>query len=214
MANTCPAVVQACAIRVSRLDGAGVPDPGANNLYVSDSLTQLVITPEVEEGDEFTVKNACGAVCVNVKDCDRLKRLNLTLGLCKLDPELQEIIAGGVVLTSGAAVGYGFPKIGEVACPDGVSIELWAKRYTSGGQLDPDFPYEWFVLPKTTWQHGARTHENGPLTIEFTGFAVENENWFDGPLNDWPVDSDRVLQHIPTDTLPDALCGYGQILAS
>ena len=214
MANNCARQVQACAIRVARLDGAGVPDPGASNLYVTDALTQLGVEPVIAEGDEFEVKNACGEVCVNVKDCDRLRRLDLTLGLCYPDPELQELLAGGTVLTSGDAVGYAFPELGAAACPNGVSVELWTKRYDTGGSLDADFPYEWYVLPKTFWQHSTRTFENGPITIEFQGFAVENENWFDGPLNDWPVASTAVMQSIPTATLPTTACGYQTIAAT
>ena len=215
---TCARIVQACALRVARLEPNGVPDPGANNMYVSDALTQLVVDPQVEEGDEFTVKNGCGAICVNVKDCDRLKRLNVTLGLCYPDPELQELLAGGVVLTNvlpgDDAVGYGFPRLNEAACPNGVSVELWAKRYDSSGAPDSTFPYEWYVLPRVYLQHGGRTHENGPLAIEFAGFAIENENWFDGPENDWPVDSDRVYQSIPTASIPTAACGYATIQVS
>ena len=214
MANDCLAHVQACAIRIARLEANGVPDPGANNLYVSDSLTSLAVDPQIEEGDEFIVKNACGETCVNVKDCDRLKRINLTLGLCKPDPELLELLTGGVRLVDGAAVGYGFPSIGAAGCPNGVSVELWAKRYTDGGSLDGTFPYAWYVIPKAFFAPGRQTFENGPITVELTGFAVENENWFDGPLNDWPVDSDRVMQWIPTAALPVAQCGYQSIAVS
>lgn len=214
MANTCRAHVQACAMRVTRLEPNGVPDPGADNLYVSDALTRLEVTTVLSEGDEFEVKNACGEVCVNFKDCDRLKRLDITLGLCKPDPELLELLAGGTVLESGAAVGYAYPAIGQTSCPNGVSIELWAKRITDSGALDPDFPYEWYVLPRVYLNPTTRTFENGPITVELTGEAIENENWFDGPSNDWPVDSDRVLQSLPTTTMPTPTCGYQSLVAS
>lgn len=214
MSNSCPSLVQACAIRVSRLDASGVPAPGANNMIVTDALTQLAITPVIEAGDEFKVKNACGALCINVKDCDRLARLDLSLGLCKQDPQLQELLTDGVVLTSGGAVGYGFPRIGEAHCPNGVSVEVWAKRYDIGGSLDPAFPYEWFVLPKTFWQWDTRTFANGPIEVQLKGFAVENDNWYDGPTNNWPVASDRVLQSIPTNSLPTVKCGYTALVAS
>jgi hypothetical protein len=206
--------VQACAIRVSRLESNGVPSPGADSLYVSDALTQLQVTPVISEGDEFEIKNACGEVCVNFKDCDRLKRLDLTLGFCYPDPELLELVAGGSLLTSGDAVGYAYPELGATSCPNGVSIELWARRIGTDGSSDADFPWEWYVLPRTYWQHSTRTFENGPITVELTGFATENENWFDGPLNDWPVGSDRVLQSIPSASIPDPACGYAELVAS
>lgn len=211
MSNSCARQVFGCSLRVARLEANGVPDPGAGNLYVTDALTSLAVDPQIEEGDEHIVKNACGALCLNIKDCDRLKRLNLTLGLCYPDPELMELLAGGTVLTSGAAKGYAYPEIGTTACPNGVSVEVWAKRFDSGGAPESAFPYEWYVIPRAYFQHGRRTFENGPITVELTGFAIENENWFNGPLNNWPVASDRVMQSIPTVTLPTPACGYQAI---
>lgn len=215
MANSdCTAAhVQACAIRVTKLDATGAPLVGITSIYVSDALTQLQVETVIEEGEEFTVKNACGATCVNVKDCDRLKRLNLTLGLCRPDPELQASLTGGVVLTGDTvggldATGYGLPKVGVADCPNGVSLELWAKRYLPGGSLDPDFPYEWYVIPKTFFNPGRRTFENGPITVELNGFAVENENWGAGPDGDFPDDTDRLMQNIPTTDIPTVQCGF------
>lgn len=211
MPNDCARHVFVCAMRVARLEANGVPDPGANNLYVTDSLATLTVTPVISEGEEVEVKNACGEVCVNVKDCDRLKRLDLSLGLCYPDPQLLELLTGGVVLTSGNAVGYGMPPLGQAACPNGVSVEVWAKRYDVAGAPDADFPYEHYALPRTYWQHGAKTFENGPIQIELNGFATENDNWFNGPANDWPVASDRVMQSLPKASVPTASCGYQTI---
>lgn len=215
MANNCARHVFVCSLRVARLTSTGAPEVGANNLYVSDALVTLTITPNISEGDEFEVKNGCGEVCVNVKDCDRLKRLDLTMGLCYPDPELLELLVGGSnVLTSGDAVGYAFPQLGSGACPDGVSVEFWSKRYDVAGAADSTFPYEHYVMPRTFWQHSARTFENGPVSVELVGFATENDNWFDGPENDWPVASTRVLQSLPTNTLPTPSCGYETLVAS
>ena len=39
--NECQPSVQACAMRVARLDGSGVPDPGPDNLYVTSGIITL-----------------------------------------------------------------------------------------------------------------------------------------------------------------------------
>lgn len=213
MAN-CLSQIHACAIRVTRLLATGVPDPGADNLYVSDALVSLTTSPEIEAGDEFIVKNACGSPCVNYKDCDRYKRWNLELEICTPDPELHELLAGGVVLEDGEAQGYGVPFLGAGDCPNGFSIELWAKRIDSSGAQDADFPWAWWVLPRAYLVLGERKFENGPLNNPFTGYAIENPNWFDGPTNDFPVESDRAIQWIPTDTIPEPTCGYQALAAS
>lgn len=212
--NVCPGQIQACAMRVARLEPNGVPDPGANNLIVTNSLVTFTLTVVYADGEEFEVKNGCGDVCLTFKDCDRLKRIDFTLDVCQLDPELTELLAGGTVLTSGQAVGYKAPLIGD-GCPNpnGVSVELWARRVIDGA-IDPDFPYEWWVFPRLFPRITERTFQNGPMSHPFSGFGNENPNWFDGPLNDWPVDSDGLWQHLPTDSIPTASCGYGVLQAS
>lgn len=213
MSNDCRPQIQACALRVARLDSNGVPSPGANNLYVSDALVSMGFTAEQTEGEEFEMPNACGNI-ITFKDDDKLRRLNIELSLRVPDPELTELLAGGAVLTDGEAVGYAWPELNEAPNPNGVSIELWAKRITEGGQIDPDFPYNWWAFPLSKLFVNDGTFENGPFQPTFSGFATENENWFDGPLNDWPVASDRVLQYIPTATLPTTQCGYIELVAS
>lgn len=201
-------------MRVSRLEPNGVPDPGPNNLYVSDALARFRFTPNKREGSEIEVPNACGGLCGSYKGCDITKWYDIELDLCTPDPQLTEMLASGAVLTDGAAVGYQFPPLNDDSCPTAVSIEIWAKRITRGGGLDPDFPYAWWVWPWVELTIDESTFEDGPFTPTFAGKAIENENWFDGPENDWPVASDAVAQWIPTATLPTASCGYRTLVAS
>ncbi len=213
MANTCRAQIQSCAMRVARLDNNGVPLPGASNLYVSSDFISLEMSAELNEGEEFEAKNACGRDLFNFKDCDRIKRLNISLTLGTPDPQLTELLVGGSVLNDAGDVGYAFPVLNAPLCRNGVSIELWARRITGGGSLDPNAPYAWWVFPKVLLTFNTATFENGPFQPAIEGYAVENENWNDGPLNDWPLDTDRVAQWLPTQSIPATQCGY-QVLAA
>lgn len=211
--TACLPQIQACAIRVSKLQANGRTLAGSANLYVSDALVTFTATPVYEDGEEITQKNACGAVCINYKGPDDFKRLDVALVLCTPDPYLSEFLTGGEVLTDGDAVGYAYPDIGSVS-GNGVSIELWAKRIDDG-DLDADFPYAWWAFPKIrNLRIGERQFGNNPLLSPYQGQAVENPNWFDGPLNDWPVASDRVGQWIPTADLPTPTCGPQNLAAS
>lgn len=214
MANDCLPQVRACATRVSRLDpGSGVPLPGANNLYVSDALVSLEFSWEVEDGEEINEKNACGVTMVNDKAPDSLKFGTVTITLITPDPQLGEMLSQGTVLTSGGAVGLAAPPLGEVEDAV-VSVELWTKRIRDG-KIDTTFPYGWWVYPwLTNLRPDDHTHENAALSSVFVGQAYENDNWANGPLNDWPTTSDRVYQWIPTASKPDAACGYQTLAAS
>jgi hypothetical protein len=209
----CRPQVQACALRVARLGPDGVPAPGANNLYVSDALTTMSVTPVYTDGNEIELKNGCGQVKLSYRAPDSFKRLDVSLTLDTPDPYLQEFLSGGDVLSDGARRGFAAPPIGEIT-GNGVSIELWSKRIDDGA-LDADDPYAWHVYPRiTNLRLGDWTHEDGPLVPVYSGQAYQNPNWYDGPLNDWPAESDRVYQWLPTDSIPEAQCGYQTLAAS
>lgn len=211
--NDCLPQIQACAIRVAYLDANGVPSPGANKLYVSDSLTEMSVTPVYEDADEISEPNACGATVVSYQGEPTLTRGDGELTIASQDPYLVAMLGGGTVLTDGGVNGWAMPAIGQINSAP-ISIELWAKRIDDG-ELHNEYPYAWHVFPKVTrLKHGQRTFSNGAQLPTFSMQMYENENWFDGPLNDWPVESDRFWQWFPTDSLPTISCGPQTIAAS
>jgi hypothetical protein len=214
MANDdCLPQVQACAIRVAYLDSSGVPRPGSNNLYVTDALTEMKVTPVYEDGDEITEKNACGRVVINYKGDPTLKRGDGTLSIFSQDPYLTTMLGGGEVLTDSGLHGFAFPQIGVINTQD-ISIELWSKRIDDG-ELHDEFPYAWWVFPRVSRvRHAERTFNSGPNVPAFSMELYENPNWFDGPLNDWPVSSDRLAQWFPTTGIPTISCGPQALAAS
>lgn len=216
MANDCLPSIQACALRAARLEPNGVPDPGSDSLYVTSGLITLTATPVYRDGDEFQLTNACGDLCLDYKDQDRLRRIDVELNICAPDPELTEMLAGGTVLTDGAAVGYAFPELLVNPNPYGISLELWSKRVDEDGVPDSELPYYRWVLPRVWLRVGAKNFENGPMNNPFSGYAKQNSNWYDGPTNDWPVASNRVMQYLPVGSsdLPTADCGYQTLVAS
>jgi hypothetical protein len=193
--------VQACAIRVAVLDPNGVPSPGAGNLYTSEALTELSATPVYTDAQEIEDVNACGTTCVSYVGDDSFKRLDVALTVCTHDPFLNAMLSGGEVLTDDGINGFALPAIGPLR-GNGVSIEVWAKR-VDDGELHDEYPYAWWVLPRVkNLRYGVRTFNNGSSLPQFTGRAYENPNWYDGPMNDWPVTSDRAMQWFPVASLP------------
>ena len=209
----CRPQVHGCMIRVARLDTNGVPLPGANNLYVSNALVSLNFTAVYTDGDEVDEKNACGASKVYFKADDTFKRGDVEITLVTPDPFLSEMLSGGDVLTAGARPkGYAAPPLGPVAS-NPISIELWAIRVDDGDQ-DANYPYAHWVYPKVkNLRLGDHSHEEGAKKPVFSGQAYENINWFDGPVGDWPAESDRIFQWLPSASMPTPSCAY-QVLAA
>lgn len=193
--------VQACAIAVTDLDANGIITASADSRYVSSALTELQVNPVYRDATEIEEPNACDTICVNFKGDDSLKRVDVSLTICTFDPYLIAKLGGGDILTDAGVNGYAFPAIGPLT-GNGVSIEVWSRRIDDGVQHD-EYPWAWWVLPRVkNLRWGNQTFNNGSRLPVFTGQALENPNWFDGPDNDWPVASDRVVQWFPVAALP------------
>lgn len=215
--DLCAGSLQFVRARVARLAADGKPLVGAGNVYVTKAV-RLSWDPDIAEGEEFEQKNGAGEICINFKDDDRLKGLNMQFQICNPDPWLHAMLAGGQLLTEGAdVVGYQYPRVGETANPDGVSIEGWAKAIT-GGKPDPDFPYFRWVFPRVTFRIGEKALENAIMSHPFVGYGTENSEWYDGPANDWYDLTDQaalaVAQFARDEEIPDATCGAEALAAS
>ncbi len=194
MAQNYAASVQGVCIRVARLDAAGAPVSGsATGSYVMDAFIRTSFTPEYEEGERITEKNAQGGVCVDYKAPDTLQRVTLELAICNPDVELTEMLSGGTLLTDGAAtptnLGYAAPEAGVNSNPNGCSLEVWSYA-VQGSKRAAVNPFFHWIFPRVDLKPtGDRTFENGLLANVFSGQGVGNAQFFDGPdtaATAWP----------------------------
>ena len=222
----CFGSLQVCALRVAKLVTSGAPDPGASNGYISDAIIQAGVSVELEEGDDFTMKNGCGAICQTFKDCDRVSAANISLELCQLDSELISLLLGTSVFDdSGDTIGTRLPAV-EDACPAGTSLEVWSKAWDGTEQAvptttSPDVAYWHWVFPRVKWSLGDFTLENDFATISAEGIGEENDTLtVDGPYNDWPAavaaggGVPTVMGWFLESTLPTAVCGFTTVPAT
>lgn len=196
------------AMRVAVLNSSMGFTEGASGLYVSDSLVKVEVEPDYEDGDEKTQKNGAGRVCLNYKTPSTPKGINVKgLQLCTPDPDLEQYLAGGLVLTdSGDTVGYAMPAVGTDPTPNGVSIEFWTRAIVNGAPAAVN-PYIQWVAPRVFLKRSSQTLQEDPLETTFEGFGTENPNWGNGPVNDWTLDSSRAWFYRRTSTLPTAQLG-------
>jgi hypothetical protein len=209
----CLPQVQACVIRVAKLDADGTPTVGTTSGYVSDALVSVQFEPEYQDGAEITQDNACGDRVIDYKAPDIFRWGNITIQLATPDPYLAAFLSGGDTivgtLTDVDRIGYSAPPLGTLP-ENPISVELWAKRPDKAtGSLDAASPYARWAYPLVkNLRLGSHTHENGAILPEFTGQAFENPAWATGPWADWAWSSDRVFQWFPvaaTD-LPTVAC--------
>lgn len=212
--DMCRPQIQACRMRVSDLAPNGAPLPGADNVLTSKALVKVTITPVYVDGTDIVDKNGCGEMVVNFRGKPSFRRGDATIEIATHDPWLIAKLSSASIITDGDAIGAGAPPIGVVE-GDGVSIELWRKRVSEDGDLDLDYPFAWWALPKAVnLKPGPVEASDGNPHPTFTCELIENENWDDGPTNDWPATSDLAWQWIPTTTMPEATCGPTALVAS
>jgi hypothetical protein len=213
MAVDYAASVQGVCIRATKLNPDGTLI--ATKSYTSKSFIRVSFTPEYEEGDEITEKNADGTVCVTFKAPDTLKRVTLEVAICDPDPILESLLSGGVLLagepleSDGDVVvgsdpepqGWASAQVGEDPSGDGVAIEVWSRAVVDG-KAALSMPYFHWVFPYVkTRLSGDRVIENGLLATTFEGFGLGNAAFEEGPdaTGDtawrWPDVTDRPYMH-------------------
>lgn len=101
------------------LDGSTPADSGSNSMYVSDKLMKLDFNPDIEAGPEVSNRGASGVLIQVYKLPDLTKRINLSLQMGALDPELEYILTGGAVLTSSASALSGAPTLASSTATTG-----------------------------------------------------------------------------------------------
>lgn len=223
------ASIQGVSIRVTRLDENGNLLNEAGDSYTTSAFMRVSFTPEYEEGDEITEKSANGSVCVTYKSPDTLKRITMELAICEPDPELTNLISGGLLLRknlgtfaapNNKSIGWAAPAVGDDPAGYGVAIETWSHAVKDGKRAST-LPYFHWVFPYVKLrQSGDRVIENGLLANTFEGYGLGNLLFADGLDDRWefPTAAGRPYSYARTDWAPTGRNGFftwhGEISAS
>lgn len=213
------ASIQGVSIRVTRLDAAGnlLSDPGDS--YTTNGFMRMSFTPEYEEGDEIVEKAANGTVCVSYRAPDTLKRVTLEVAICEPDPELTQLMSGGLLLRKNMgtfaspdrkSVGWSSPNIGDDPSGFGVAIECWSFAVKDGKRA-ASLPYFHWVFPYCRLRlTGDRVIENGMLATTFEGYGIGNSLFSDGPDERWefPLATERPYSYARTTWAPTGRKGF------
>lgn len=213
------ASIQGVSIRVTRLDASGnlLNEPGDS--YTTSAFMRLSFTPEYEEGDEITEKGANGAVCVTYKSPDTLKRITMELAICEPDPELTQLLSGGLLLRKNLgtfaepdrkSIGWSSPSTGDDPAGNGVAIETWSHAIIDGKKA-ATLPYFHWVFPYAKLRlSGDRVIENGLLANTFEGYGLGNTAFAMGLDDRWefPTATERPYSYARSSWAPTGRKGF------
>lgn len=179
MATRCFAPLQGQVVRITELT-CGVPVTG-NAVAVSEGIITVGFEAEIEEGDEFVQKNAAGNLCVNKRSPDALKRFNLTIDWCNVDPTLFEIIMNVATEADGAdTVGW---RDVEGTNTREWALELWT-GLTDVGDCGDTGEWGYILVPRITGaMYGDYSVGNEVVNFQTTGYTVGSSGWGVGPYD-------------------------------
>ena len=173
-------------VRLTRLDECGNVIEGSCSTLVSDCFVSVTLSGEYEAGDEYIQKSAWGELCINDKDPDILKRVNVSIVFAEINPDALDIImSANPVVSGGNTIGASWgTDVNEAS----FALEVWTKKT---GQDCGIGALEWgyFLLPfvRNGKIDGDLTMENGVLTMSVMGEAFPvGSGWGTGPYTPNP----------------------------
>lgn len=186
MATQCWSFKGGCVLRVTRVDECGrFPDPGTPcSQLTTAGFVEIAFSPDVEEGEEILVRNACGDVCVFDPGCPTLKSVEIEFTFCVVDPDLFNITSGYPIVLDAAtptANRVGFDVLETVQCPAGFALEIWSPVVGQAcGTTNPASNY--LLVP---WASNAIvgdfTIENDAIQYTLNARTRINHDWGTGP---------------------------------
>ena len=195
MAVNCGVSFGVCAIRITTVDAVGNVVGLTDNSYVSDKAVSIGLSPNIEAGNNFSLRNGCGCSLARFKANDVFNWFEFAFADGALEPEMMALMLGAETIVDGVdVVGLAFP--GALDCNDdepAVALEFWTKHIVGSAQ-DATLPWVHWVFPKTVWQLGDNTAEEDFMSNALNGFSRTNENWGDGPYGDGPPDSQDISE--------------------
>lgn len=218
MAVNCGVSFGLCRTRITKLDDAGNVLGTIDNSYVTDNALSISLTPNIETGNTFSVRNGCGCSVARFKANDIFNWFEFTFVDAALEPEMMAMMLGSNTIVDGLDV-VGLAFQGALACDQdepAVALEFWTKHIVGSGQ-DGVFPWVHWVFPKTVWALSDNTFEEDIAQPSLTGFSRTNAQWGDGPYGDGPPDAENISDggYWKTDIDPPAAaCAAGDVTPS
>lgn len=212
MPSQCTSVLKACLAQFVLLDACGEPVTGAASKLTTKGFIQVSAKAQIEAGQEFLQKNACGELEINETDDDQFKRYDLEMQFSKIDPEGLTLVSSARGLTDGVDTN-GF-AIGDANQSSRFSLELWTKVPGQACGIGGAALWFYFAFPNVG---GGRvtdlTFQDAPLTMTVTAKTKgAGATWGRGPSLVLPaaspaLTSDHLLGYITDVQPPDPVCG-------
>lgn len=187
-------VVRGKRLRATRVDRCGLPLAGEGSSLVTSGFVSVNYTPNMEEGEDLTQKNADGKNCVVDRTEPEMKWVDVTAVLCEVDVELLAWMTNLPQVLDYSQRPTGFRMSKDIDLSTGVALEVWSG--TAGDDCDTPVDDDIFDLDEPLVNYGywlAPAIVEGTIgeieiaasvaTFTLTGRAVAGPRWGRGPYD-------------------------------
>jgi hypothetical protein len=175
-------------MRVTALDGCGAPKIGACASVVSDGFVSAAFTANTDTGDEISVTNAAGKICVRDTPCPVFTGYSLEITFCEVNPDLMALVTGqNQLFNQETGEADGFTVDSDISgCDSGFALEIWSN--TPGAQCDVgggEGAFGYVLVPFLQGGvFGDFTIENDAVSFTVTGAQTKTgSGWDVGPYD-------------------------------
>src|SRR5688500_3331230 len=126
MATICYKPFGGSRMRVTAVDSLGRPKYGPCSSVVTEGFVSVRVSAEVDEGEDTTVRTASGLICLAETSCPQIRRLNVEMAFCQVDPDLAALINPSFrKLTDYKGDTNGWEESYQMSCDEGIALEVW-----------------------------------------------------------------------------------------
>lgn len=186
-------------MRATALDTCCTPVNNACGVVTTDGFVSAVLSQNLSDGTDVTVRNAADKICVYRKGCPTILELQVVLTLCKVNPELISLMTGQALILDYTGAAVGVRRSSSVDCNRRFALEIWAEVPGTACVGSPARPqYAYYLIPclRNAQISGDITIDAAnAATVEITATTVVPSNWATGPQT-----ADNAYKVVPIDS--------------
>lgn len=184
MATICGSMSRLAVIRLTRLDACGAPDPGPTGTLVSSGFVNVDASPQYLDPEEITQRNGNGELCIDDAGNPNFRWNNLTMVMCRIDPDAMNITTGNPLVVDEAVTPntVGWRQDASLTGTVNFALEVWMRvpGQACDAEGNPLFGY-WLFPFVTQTRLGDWSMANAALNMTLTARTSAGSQWGQGP---------------------------------
>lgn len=184
MPTVCGSMSRMAVVRLTRLDACGAPDPGPTGTLVSSAFINVDASPQYLDPEEITQLNGDGVLCVDDQGVAQFRWNNLTMVICRIDPDAINIITGNPLVVDEAVTPntVGFRINSALTGTVNFALEVWMRVPGQPCDAEGNPTYGYWLFPFITQARvGDWSMANAALNLTLTARTSSGSLWGTGP---------------------------------